>query len=390
MLRTRPDEIGINICMNRTLNIGFLNHFSDLGGAEMCSLTLMKQLDRELFRVYLAAPAGGALVTRAKDAHIPVETFPLPGLSGSPLRTVKTLFRLKKWIKSNNLDLIHANSLRTAAYAALIARTTPYIFHDHELIPLRWGHHFVGRSAARIITVSQEGKKRYRSTSYPVECIHNGIDVPDIKDMRNPGDVRDEFHIPPDAPLLIIAGRMIADKGHMDLIHAMQSVLKEIPETHLIIVGGAKLSETDEYENTLKRSVISMGLDKNINFTGFRDDLMSLFNAADIVVHPAIKDNLATVVIEAMALEKPVISTRTGGIMEIISSDEDGILIDPGDSESLTRAIISLLSDSDKRKVLGQKAGKTVSERFSVSRYADQISQIYQQVIEGRIVSGSN
>lgn len=371
--------------MDRTLKIGFLNHFSDLGGAEMCSLTLMKHLDRERCEVYLAAPPGGALLVQAKEAHIPVETFPLPGISGFPLGTIQTLSRLKKWIKSNNLDLIHANSQRTAAYAALIARTTktPYIFHDHELIPLGWGHHFIGRSAARIITVSEEGKKRYGSTTYPVECIYNGIEVPDITNLRNPGDVRDEFHISPYAPLLIIAGRMIADKGHMDLIHAMQSVLKEVPETRLIIVGGAKLSETDEYENELKRSVISMGLDKSIYFTGFRDDLMSLFNAADIVVHPALKDNLATVVIEAMALEKPVISTRTGGIKEIISSGEDGILIGPGDNIALAEAIISLLGDSDKRGELGRKAAKTVHERFAVSRYADQISRIYQQVIEG-------
>ena len=378
--------------MDRTLKIGFLNHFSDLGGAEMCSLTLMKHLDKDRFQLYLAAPAGGPLVTLAKDSHISVETFSLPGMPASPLKVIQALNRLKKWIKSNNLDLIHANSQRTAVYAALLSRKTktPYIFHDHELIPLGWGHHFIGRSAARIITVSQEGKKRYGSTSYPVECVHNGIDVPDIKSLRDPGDVRDEFHIPQKAPLLIIAGRMIADKGHVDLIHAMQSVLKEVPETRLIIVGGAKLSETDEYENKLKRLVESMKLDKNIVFTGFIDDLMSLFNAADIVVHPAIKDNLATVVIEAMALERPVISTRTGGIKEIISSDVDGILIDPGNSEALTGAIISLLSAPDKRRELGRKAADTVSLRFTVSRFAEQISRIYRQVIEGRIVSGSN
>lgn len=346
-------------------------------------MALMKHLDRKRFQVYLAAPGDGPLVDYAREFNIPVEFLPLPRLSESPYRIIQTLFRLKKWIKYNNLDLIHANTQRAAAYTGLVTRIikTPYIFHDHELIPPGWGHRFIGQTAACLITVSNEGKKRYASTSYPVECVFNGVETPDLKNLRDPGDVREEFQVPEKVPLLVMAGRMIEDKGHIHLIHAMQSVLMELPETNLVIVGSAMLAVTDEYKNRLKQLVKSMKLDKNITFTGFRKDLMSLFNAADIIVHPAIKDNLATVVIEAMALEKPVISTRTGGIVDIISSEVDGVLVDPGDSKTLAQAIISLLHDPAKREKLGKKARKTVIERFTVSRYVDQISQIYRQII---------
>ncbi len=371
--------------MSKPLNIGYLNHFGELGGGEMCLLDLLGNLDRESFRPFLAAPGEGLLVGAAGGLSVPVDIIPFPKLSTLPHKIISAIYRLAGFIRKNKIDIIHANSQRTAAYMAVAGRIckTPYIFHDHEIIPLGWGHHLIGRSAARIIVVSKTAYSRYAGTSYPVTCVYNGVSPPKKEGLRKKCDIRAEFNIPQAANLIVMAGRMIGDKWHSHLIRAIESVLTECPHTCLIIVGGAMFAETKACKNALTELIESLGLQNNILITGFRDDIMSILNAADMVVHPAENESFGRVVIEAMALGKAVICAHTSGAAEIISSGKDGILVDPKHRSRLAEAIISLLNDPRRREVLGKNGRHKVLENFTVSQYAANMARVYREIVAG-------
>jgi glycosyltransferase involved in cell wall biosynthesis len=162
-------------------------------------------------------------------------------------------------------------------------------------------------------------------------------------------------------------GQLIPWKKADDLIRAAAVVSRLSLPIHFLILGDDMTFEHASYIDDLKELIRTEGLVDHITFAGFRTNIRDYINQLDILVHCAEDEPLGRVVLEAMALEKAVITYRSGGCAEIITDNVNGILVQPRAIDELSTAITRLLQDEEKRKSLGKQARQEVIRRFSIS-----------------------
>ncbi|MCL5949760.1 MAG: glycosyltransferase family 4 protein [Candidatus Bathyarchaeota archaeon] len=177
--------------------------------------------------------------------------------------------------------------------------------------------------------------------------------------------------------VILSVGRLNYQKGFQYLIKAMPSVLHQIPNVKLIIVGeGEQLS----YLRQLSKS---LGVSQSVIFTGAisQAEIPNAYSAADVFVLPSLFESFGISLIEAQAAGKPVIGTRTGGVPEALVDGETGLLIDPGNFEQLEVAIVQALSDKDLAWKMGQRGIKFVETRFSIHAVVNSITKNYEKLV---------
>ena len=136
------------------------------------------------------------------------------------------------------------------------------------------------------------------------------------------------------------------------------------------------------HEQKLVRKALQLGIQDNITFLGYVNDIRNYINALDIFVLPSLSEGLGISVIEAMAAGKPVIATRVGGIPEIVNHDDNGYLVPPSDARELAMAIIYLAANPQIRKDYGQRGCRDVRKRFSVDKMVDRTAEILLRYAE--------
>jgi glycosyltransferase involved in cell wall biosynthesis len=208
----------------------------------------------------------------------------------------------------------------------------------------------------------------------PIRVVYPGIDLErfDPRALPTPAEARARLRLPLEGPLIGIVGRLQRWKGIHVLIEAMPSVVGQHPSAHCFVVGGPHALEPD-YRNELIRLIEALGLQDHILLAGHQRDVDVWMQAADVIVHASDNEPFGMVIIEAMAIGKPVIATASAGPKEIITDGVDGLLFPIADPNSLTTALMRCLADKELRERIAQKARAT-SERFSVGAYSDSFS----------------
>jgi len=176
--------------------------------------------------------------------------------------------------------------------------------------------------------------------------------------------------IPSRAAVIGTVGRLTPIKGHRFLIEAARGVLAEHPDTVFILVGDGESAEA------LSSLATRLGISGNIRFLGWRPDVAEIISAVDIFVFPSLNEGMGRAVVEAMALGKPVVASRVGGIIDIVRDGENGVLVPPADSDELAAAIKSLLADPAERERLGQE-GKRQALLYDAERMVRRIEVLY-------------
>lgn len=215
---------------------------------------------------------------------------------------------------------------------------------------------------ADAVTVVSMHSKDILEKYYQIKThyIPNAIDVGDLP--RGTKRISD-FQI-------LFAGRLFKVKGLDILIKAMSSVNRKYPNATLVVAGEGK--EKD------KLTKLAQKLDVNAKFLGYVkwENCIRLIRGSDMVVVPSRKEGLPTIVLESMALGKPVIAAKVGGIPELISNGKNGILVPPKDHVQLTDELIGVISDGEFRKRLGENAKKLISKKYNW----DSVYQLYEQL----------
>ncbi|MDO8776961.1 MAG: glycosyltransferase family 4 protein [Burkholderiaceae bacterium] len=186
---------------------------------------------------------------------------------------------------------------------------------------------------------------------------------------RNHGDA-EAFHF-------LYVGRLTQDKGAHVLIDAFTTVQSRFPQARLVITGSSFFADAPSTDYQRRLAMQAVALTDAIVFTGFvpHDRLRYLYSDADAVVVPSIwQEPFGLVVIEAMSSETCVIATRVGGIPEVISHEETGLLVDPNDAQALVTAMTRVLLDAELRKRLASAARQDVLRRFSYQRLSNDIA----------------
>src|SRR5262249_45041482 len=152
-------------------------------------------------------------------------------------------------------------------------------------------------------------------------------------------------------------------------------VVRSNPKAVCVIAGEGSL------RSSLERGTREFGLNKNVRFLGYRSDALSMVNACDLFVLPSAVESFGLSIVEAMALSKPVIATNAGGPKEIVVPGETGLLVPPSDPESLAGAMLELLSDPERARVMGAAGRQRYLERYTAERMAKETLEVYREVM---------
>ena len=206
--------------------------------------------------------------------------------------------------------------------------------------------------------------------------IHSGVMLDRLMNMSvDAGAVRGEFGIAQDSNVVGVVGRLVPIKGHKYLVSAAKRIIKEFRNTVFVFVGDGYLS------SRLERQAESVGVRKNIIFTGWRKDAVEILDLFDILVLPSLNEGMGKVLVEGMALGKPIIASNVGGIIDLVRNGENGILVPPGDSDALGEAILQLLKDKNLSEKLGKNGKAMVYPEFDASVMVKQIDDLYESLL---------
>jgi glycosyltransferase involved in cell wall biosynthesis len=235
----------------------------------------------------------------------------------------------------------------------------------------RFGRHERLTHAAFVITNTRYNESILRSLlphRPPVHVIYNGIDV----HAFHPAPRRPDVGSP---PRLLYVGRLTAPKGIEFLLNACALLRDAGRAVHCEIIGGRVANEVNYYLE-LKKLRRNLGLDAQVDFVGAQpfDHILTRYADTDVFVLPAVmapdgrREVIPNVLIEAMAMQVPVVSTTLGAIPEIIDDGVSGLLVPPRDAHALAAAITRVLDDAALRQSLGVNARKRVEERFDINK----------------------
>lgn len=204
----------------------------------------------------------------------------------------------------------------------------------------------------------------------PQRLVYPGASLErfDAARAESPAEARAALGLPPTGTLIGIVGRLQRWKGIHVLIDALPSVRARYPEVHLVVVGGAHEPEPD-YPAALRAQVARLGLGDVVIFAGFQVDAPRWMQAMDIIVHASDREPFGIVVIEAMALGKPVVAGAAGGPAEVITPGVDGLLAPFGDAKALAQALLRYLDDPALAARCAVGAARRARD-FSATRYA--------------------
>jgi len=369
----------------RRLNLMIICSSSLLGGTESHLLNLVRKLDRERFNINFVCPSQGNLFQELKRLNIKPVIIDIRKKSN--LNAIPRLVRL---MRENRVDIVQTYGLRAMFFGHLAAKFAKVkiivssvrvlLRAQRKIDKFKSFFYFIINKFSSIfsdkIVVSSNAIRNDliiygRINPQKIVTIYNSIDLESFKAAGNCVKIKDELRINPDSCVVGIVARLVPEKAINDFIQAALMILKEIPQTTFLVIGDGPL------RRMLEELVSELGLNSNIVFTGFRTDIPDLISIFDVAVLSSIFEGFGIVILEYMALGKPVVATRIGGIPEIITDKENGLLVSPQRPDEMARAVISLLNDEDKARQIGLAARTMVESRFSAGKMVEEYHKLY-------------
>jgi glycosyltransferase involved in cell wall biosynthesis len=358
-------------------------------GAEMVLVEAAARLNPDRFRVIcgLLTPDTEHVI----PPGLPTVDFRMPGLNGWVW--LRFLWQLIWVIYRRRVDLIHVNSYVPGNYARLAAalmQVPIVIDHWHGFTRFNRKRRLICRTLARFTDLSlavSRGVKDYLVSEIgldpvKVRVVPNGVDVASIDAARPGAEVRRELGLPAAAPVLGLVGRLDHwGKGHRELFTAMAQLRARYPVQALIVGGGRRIDE-------VKALAASLGLAAAVHFLGPRRDVPDLLRVMDVFVLPSYSEGVSLALLEAMAAGRPVVATAVGGLPEVVTDGDTGLLIPPRDPNALARALERLLADPAWARQLGANARARVRAHYSLDRLGREINAIYGELGEKKMGAG--
>ncbi|MFC3801778.1 glycosyltransferase family 4 protein [Cohnella sp. GCM10012308] len=398
------------------MKVGYYNHTADVSGAEISLLSMATHL-REAEPLLLCP--SGELADRARAAGL--QHVAVPGyrarMTRNPLRLARHLLgmaaegrQIARIVREQGIDIVHANSIRGGLTVSLFARLrgVPVIWHIRDHMPGgligRLVKTVAARKASSLVCISEAVKKgtaKLADNLTPVildglearvearvgeltTVIHNGVPLDSEDDAERAADrvrIRHELGASPGTVVVTIVGQIAPWKRQEDAIEAIKLLLARGLNVQLWIVGEPKFREENlAYAERLKTMAAASDLAGRVVFTGFRSDIKEICRAADLLVLCSDNEPFGRVLIEAMGEGIPVVGTRAGGVLEIVTEGETGMLYDIGDVPALADGIGALATDTARRHRMGRAAFARIRENFGIASTVAKVEALYREL----------
>ena len=295
---------------------------------------------------------------------------------------------VEKAIKKNNInfDLVHSHFIWSSGYVGAKLKEkygVPFIVTGHGYdvydVPFRdeeWKEkiEYVLNAADCVITVSNSNLECIEKLNVetPVKVLPNGFRN-DLFYPRDSNECKKTLNLVFGKKIILTAGNLVKIKGHKYLIEAIQKIVKRRKDVLCIIVGGGEL------KGKLERQIRKAGLENHVKLVGGRphDEIPIWMNACDLFVLPSLNEGNPTVMFECLGCGTPFVGTKVGGIPEIITSEDYGLLCEPANTEELAEKILTALDKEwDEENIL------RYTERFMWENIAGEIWRVYKEVLK--------
>ncbi len=367
-------------------NILYIHNNVDISGGEQSLLNLWENLDKDRFDLFLLVPGNGDLVRAARKLGVRIFIYAFPSFSAVSISGFFQAFTfLWKFVKQNNIRLIHSYGPRNNILSSLVGRIlkVPVIWHERN-IPMGDEQDVTKRLLFlpdRVICNSNAVAKRFiLNGGLPpkVKVVLNGVN---LKRFHEAGSFTDAK-----ALKVGIVSNLSPRRGVERFIEAAAIIRERRPEVSFYIVGGEFESDSCGRMAQLRYKADRAGLKDHLTFTGYQEDVRPFLSSFDVCCHVTQKDACSRSVMEAMAMGKPIVAMNDGGNPELIDDGISGVLVPPGDMHTFVLAVISLLDNVGRREMLGRKARETAERDFDIVRNTAMTAQMYSGLITGAVV----
>lgn len=375
----------------------FVGHSGFQGGAEYCLDTLLRHVNRSAYDVFAVFPWQGPLTESARQLGIPVQIIPITWWMNCPhsawyyknllARSIPNILRLVRLIKKLQIDLVYTNtiSIWESAMAARLARVR-HIWHCHEvlgpgatkyhLLPLWLHYKLIDYTADRIIFESEASKNACASfrDNPKSAVVYNSLRFsPDVLDSPANGD-RQKYGLRQEDRIVAFIGQFCERKNPLAVLRAMAR-LRHVSNLRCLLVGEGPL------DHALASEIGRLGLEGVCSLVPFQRDVSPLMRCIDVLVLPSRHESFGLVLVEAGALGKPVIATRTQGPTEIVVDGETGFLVDIDNEEQLASKLEALLNCEQERRRMGAAAARRVQQFYSPVHNTRKVEQLIDSLM---------
>jgi glycosyltransferase involved in cell wall biosynthesis len=378
-----------------------------VGGSYKCLLNLIKCLDREAFDCQVVFYDNNEMVAEFAR-HCRVSILPAPFRLEmrryhllrqvfNAVLLLRDLIRFCFYLKKIKPKLIHLNNSICVGYdtwamagkiLGIPVLTHERSYYDDDIMRKLAKHSEVFESVFCVSEAIRKHCLAFGVSPGKLFTTYEGIDIDEFRSRvkRPRSDVRHEFGLTPEQPVIGIVGNIRRWKGQDVVARALASVRERIPDVHCLMIGAVgHIGASDQiYIQELEEYIKNHQLASHVTITGFRNDIPDLLNAIDVQIHASVTmEPFGIVLLEGMSLGLPIVASNAGGPTEIIEDGETGLLCAPGDADEMAECIIRLLSNRDLRARFGKAALSRVG-RFDLHSYVADISNHYYALIGER------
>jgi glycosyltransferase involved in cell wall biosynthesis len=318
----------------------------------------------------------------------------------SPLRDIRALIRLVRFIRRHRFDILHSHMSKGALLGGLAGRIArvPIVVHtahgfgwlalrnpllrglfwvyDRTLYALTLDRLFIVSEIQRQRLIADRMVKRERTNT-----IFNGIDADAVRLAARTGVTRAELGVPEDAVLVVAVNRLVAFKAVHTLIDAVHELGRDAGALHVVVAGDGDLRPQ------LERQIAALGLQDRVRLIGWRDDAPRIIALADVFALSSVAEGMPLAIMRAMALGKPVVANAVDGVPELVVDGETGLLVPPRDPVAFASALRRMIEDPEMRRRFGEAGRRRVDALFTQRSMAETAHRLYRELLDAR--SGS-
>ncbi len=322
---------------------------------------------------------------------------PEMGRSINPFSDLIAFWKIYRLIRQGRYHIVHTHSSKAGVLGRVAAwlAGTPIIVHTlHSLVFHDYQPWFINKSWRGIKKMCAPITDYFISVSEIIvqKAIKAGIDKPEkfrtiysgmeldwfLNAKFDSKKIRREFGIPEDAPVVGKIARLFPLKGHDQLMDAAPEIVKRVPDVRFFLIGDGILLEH------LQARAREYGILENFVFAGLvdRGRIPEMISAMDIVVHTSLREGLARVLPQSLAMGKPCVSFNIDGAPEVVINDKTGYLVEAYDNKGLAKAISQLLENPELRRQMGENGRRHVDPAFRTETMVKEIAEVYQMLLK--------
>jgi len=343
---------------------------SRLGGAELFCMRLTRALRDAGHRVILLTKRDALLRKELEALDVELHAWRTFGKGD-----LFTMARLGCLVQREGVDVI-VTHLTTASFVGSIVGKVmgvPVVAR----VPATDSKSFY-QFADVLVAVSRDVKEHLIQEGVSEDRVHvlyNGINLNGYAGKLSSAEAKQRLGLSPAARTVGVVASLSRRKGHRFLLAALTRVVSQIGEVHLLFVGEGG------QEQNLRHMAGDLGISHLVHFLGFRHDIPDLLAAMDVFCLPSLKEGLSNAVMEAMAMERPVVATNVAGMREIIIHGETGLLVPPADAPALAEALITLFQHPEKAEIFARRGRAFLGENFDQQRCLRRWEQFLTEVV---------